>query len=174
MKKLIFLFSVLLATVSCMKEEKHGNDNSSANATRLMAFYDQVMNAHNADMIDSFCTSDFIDHQPFPGQGPGADGLKVTMKDFFTAFPDLHVKVNFVKAWGDTTMAHFTMTGTNSGMWMGGPPSNKQMNIDGVDILVIKDGKASEHWGYMEESKMMHQLGMGGSPEAHNDMEMKK
>jgi steroid delta-isomerase-like uncharacterized protein len=118
------------------------------------------MNAHDPSMIDSFCTDDFNDHQPPPGYPKGKEGLKASMKDFFSSFPDLKVNVNWVKAFGDTAIAHFTMKGTNSGSYMGGPPTNKTMDVEGMDVVIIKDGKATDHWGYVEEMKMMQQLGM--------------
>ncbi len=61
---------------------------------------------------------------------------------------------------GDTVIAHVTMTGTNSGPMMGMPATNKSYKIDGVDIIVMKDGKAADRWGYFEDMKMMQQLGM--------------
>ena len=172
MKNLFYLFVGSLLLIACNKADNNhnGNDLSSKNAARMQEFYDQVMNAHNTAMVDSFCTSDFKDHQADPRYPAGVPGLKATMADYFAAFPDLHVKTNFTKAWGDTVMSHITMTGTQSGPMMGMPASNKQMNIDGIDIVIIKDGKATEHWGYQEESKMMMQLGMMGGGMADSSM----
>jgi hypothetical protein len=36
----------------------------------------------------------------------------------------------------------------------------------GCDILRFENGKAAEHWGYMEEGKMMQQLGLMPAPGA--------
>jgi predicted ester cyclase len=66
-------------------------------------------------------------------------------------------------------MVMVTMTGTNSGPMMGKPGSNKQFKVQGSDILIIKDGKASERWGFSEEMKMMGQLGAMPGPEAQAD-----
>jgi len=179
MKKLFYLFVVVtLFITSCMKNETQ-NDQSAGKKERMQAFYDQVMNAHNVAMLDSFTSADFNDHQADPHYPKGMDGLRAAFTDFFNAYPDLHVKTNFMMASGDTVMAHVTMTGTNSGSMMGMPPTNKQINIDGVDIVVIKDGKAVEHWGYQEENKMMTQRGlmppMGPGPDSmHTVMEEKK
>ena len=56
---------------------------------------------------------------------------------------------------------HFNMKGTNTGgMGPDMPATNKAMDVNGVDIIRFENGKAMEHWGYWEESKMMQQLGM--------------
>jgi len=61
---------------------------------------------------------------------------------------------------GDTLFAYYTFTGTNSGMMMGMPPTNKSVSVNGVDIVVFKDGKAVEHWEVSDNLGMMKQLGM--------------
>ena len=161
MKNLISLLLVASLFSSCSNPEKAGKDSSEANKVSMQSFYDKAMNVHDASMVDSFMASGFIEHQPFPGYPATIEGIKEGFKAFFTAFPDLNVKTNYMHAWGDTVMAHVTMSGTNSGSFMGMPATNKPFSIEGVDIVIIKDGKATEHWGYMEEMKMMEQLGMG-------------
>ena len=164
MKRLLYLLAVSVIILSCSKNDSNNNNIEAANIARMQEFYDQVMNAHNPSMIDSFVTSDFIDHQADPRHPAGIEGLKATMMEFFTAFPDLNFKTNIIKAWGDTVMAQVTITGTNSGPFMGMPATNKQINYDGVDIVILKDRKAVEHWGYQEDMKMMAQLGLGQGP----------
>ncbi len=45
---------------------------------------------------------------------------------------------------------------------MGMKPTGKSVNIQGIDYLYFnKDGKASEHWGYVDVDAMMQQLGIG-------------
>jgi predicted ester cyclase len=82
------------------------------------------------------------------------------MTVLIAGFPDINEKINFVVADSNIVVSHYTLTGTNTGAMMGMPSTNKKINIDGVNIVKFKDGKRAEHWGYMEESKMMTQLGM--------------
>lgn len=161
MKNLLLLIAIAGLTASCgSKNPGSMRNRNAANRETMQRFYDEVMNAHNPAMIDSFCTADFIDHQADPRYPAGMEGLRAAFTDFFAAYPDLHVKTNFVVAKGDTVFAQFTMTGTNSGSMMGMPATNKQITIDGIDAIILKDGKAIEHWGYQEEGKLMTQLGM--------------
>jgi steroid delta-isomerase-like uncharacterized protein len=169
MKKLFALIVIASMFASCNNMNNNAgmmaNDKGAKNEARFQQFYDQVMNAHNPAAVDSFCTPDFTDHQPDPGHsGKGTDDLKASFKEYFAAFPDLHIKTNFMVSHGDTVIAHVTMTGTNSGSMMGMPATNKSFNIDGVDIITLKDGKATDRWGYFENMKMMQQLGMMPEP----------
>jgi predicted ester cyclase len=163
MKKLILLFTLSGMLTSCMTNTtgNGGNDQAAANKARVQAFYDQVINAHNPAVVDSFCTAEFTDHNPDQGHsGKGLDDLKASFKSFFDAYPDLHMTTNMMIANGDTVMSMISMTGTNSGPMMGQPGTNKSVNISGSDIIVLKNGKATDRWGFFEEMKMMKQLGM--------------
>jgi len=174
MKNFACLLFIAVIIYGCNTATTMGGMNTDANKARVQSFYDQVINAHSTDMIDSFCTADFTDHNPDPGRsGKGSDDLKASFKDFFTAYPDIHIKTNFMIAEGDTVMAHVSLTGTNSGAQGNMPATNKQVNIDGVDVIVLKDGKATERWGFFDTQKMMEQLGMMPAP-GQQDSAMKK
>ncbi len=162
MKKILLLFAIAGIISSCMGPA--GNDSAKKiadNKARVQNFYDKVINAHNPDMVDSFCTAEFVDHQPSPGHsGKGLDDLKGQFREFFAMFPDVHMTPNMMVGEGDTVAVVLTITGTNSGSAPGMPATNKQMNVQGSDLIVLKNGKATDRWGFAEEMKMMTQLGM--------------
>jgi steroid delta-isomerase-like uncharacterized protein len=162
MKKLLTLMCIAGIVASCNMPNNMANDKGAKNEARFQQFYDQVFNAHNPALVDSFCTADFVDHSPSPGHsGKGLDDLKAEFKDYTTAFPDVKIQTQYMISKGDTLFAKVTMTGTNTGPMMPGmPPTNKPFNIEGVDVIVMKDGKATDRWGYFENEKMMQQLGM--------------
>ncbi len=165
MKKLLSIIAVAAIAVSCNAPTNTSNTNNmaDANKAKVQRFYDEVINAHNPAMVDSFCQADFLDHNPDQGHsGKGIEDLKAQFKEFFAAFPDIHVKTNFMVAEGDKVVGHVTMSGTNSGAMGGMPATNKKIEIDGIDIIQIKDGKANERWGVFDTMKMMSQLGMPG------------
>jgi steroid delta-isomerase-like uncharacterized protein len=184
MKNLIFLLFILGMFAAC-DNAGHAhmtvNDHRADHKARVQQFYDQVINAHNVAMIDSFCHDNFVDHNPDMGHsGQGVADLKAQFTEFFAAFPDIHASVNFMVAEGDTVVSHLTMTGTNTGPMAGMPATNKKISISGVDIVSIKDNKATERWGFFDTQKMMADMGMGmGAPppapaDTTKTMEMKK
>ena len=133
------------------------------NKAKTQRFYDEVMNAHNVAGIKSFCTADIIDHNPSPGHtGKGLDDMTTELNEMFTGFPDARVKVDFMVAEGDLVVAYLTMTGTNSGPFQNNPATNKPVKFNGIDIVRIKDGKATERWGVFDNFSMLAQLGMMG------------
>lgn len=123
-------------------------------------FYLQVYSKHNIAIIDSLVSEDYVEHQTTKGFAHNKRGLKSALKEFFKAFPDFDVKINFMIAKNDMVVAQITMTGTNTGPFNGIPATNKKIHVDGVDIVRYKNGKAAEHWGYLEEGKILTQLGV--------------
>jgi predicted ester cyclase len=148
-----------------------GDDREAKNIQRTMEFYDQVFNTHNLALVDSFATPDFILNLPPGMYPPGVEGLRAALGDQFSAFPDIKATVNFAVASGDTVVVHYTMTGTNTGSYMGMPPTGKSFSADGVDIVIVSENgrQASEVKSYLEEMKMMTQLGFMPEPGAPAD-----
>ena len=81
------------------------------------------------------------------------------------SMPDMRQEWLHASTTGDRTYIHYRLTGTNTGPYGDMPPTGKAMDVMGVDIIRFADGKAVEHWGYMEEMKMMQQLGMMPGPD---------
>ncbi len=104
-----------------------------------------------------------VDHIPFaPDQKPGQEGFKQIFEMLFKAFPDFHQTVNDVtiSADGKKVSVIMTITGTNSGEFMGMPATNKKVSFMGIDNLHLENGKFTDHWGLVDSQTMMQQLGM--------------
>lgn len=160
MKKVLITMAIAAAFSACTGNKNTKNDEASKNEALMREFSDEVMNKHNVAMIDSFVAPDYVEHCADPGYNPDRSGLKKSWEDFFKAYPDMREKINFMIADSNYVTVQFTMTGTNTGAVAGIPATGKKVSVDGVDIVRYKDGKAVEHWGYMDEMKMMQQLGM--------------
>lgn len=141
---------------------------SAAQAQEAMAVkITELFNNHDLTGLEELMNTDFVDHQQDPSiKTTGIQGAKDFLGMMFTAFPDFKQEIISMSTTGDMTFMHIRMTGTNSGPWGEMPATNKVMDVMGCDVIRFANGKASEHWGYMEEVKMMTQLGMMPPPEA--------
>lgn len=148
----------LLALVLVVGAAMAADMKMMSNKDRMLGFYKDVFNAHNPAAIDGYVTKDFVDHNPDPGQKQGMQGLKDAFTALFKAFPDVHVDVVKTVVEGDTVVARIIMTGTQKGEYMGMPASGKRFKIGGMDMVKIKDGKATDRWGYFDAMTMMDQL----------------
>jgi len=157
-KRIIAAIAITAAFSACMPpgNKSATDDRASKNMEVQKKFTEEIFNKHNLAMIDSLVASDYVEHCA-AGYSPDRAGLKKSFEDFVKAFPDMHEQINFMTADSNTVTTQYTFTGTSSGM-MGA--AGKKVNIDGVDIIKYKDGKAVGHWGYNDEVTMMTQMGM--------------
>ena len=166
----LFLLSIFL--ISC-QQQNMTEDNSARNKAALMKIY-EALETGNTDSLDNYIAEDAMDHalDTMITKKQGLAGIKDFFRANITSFPDTKITVNAVGTSGDTLLAYYTFTGTNSGPMMGMPATNKFVEVNGVDIVVFKDGKAVEHWEVSDQLGMMKQLGM--MPENEMGMESDK
>ncbi|MGQ0670706.1 MAG: ester cyclase [Actinomycetota bacterium] len=128
-------------------------------------FIDEVFNKHNLDTADELLADDFTDHDPFPGQPNDKKGGIEGFRMMFEAFPDMKATVHDLIAEGDRIAIHSTTSGTHQGEFMGIAATGKRVEMGGIDIVRIVDGKATEHWGIFDAMGVMQQLGVIPPPE---------
>lgn len=133
---------------------------SEQNKTLTRRFYDEVFDKKNLDAIDELCAPGFVDHNAMPGQGPGVAGLKDMFREYFQAFPDMRLTVHEMVAEGDIVVTRFTGQGTHKGTLMGSAPTGKKVSFSGLDMIRIKDGKATEVWHEGNDAVVFAQLGI--------------
>jgi predicted ester cyclase len=133
---------------------------TARNKFEMQRFYEEMFNRHDIKMIDSLVSPEYLEHQTDVHYSTDRKGLRKEFKDYFDAFPDAVIKTHFMVAEGDLVSAQYTITATHQGNIYGRNASNKKINISGVDIVRFKNGKAVEHWGYLEEGKLLTQLGV--------------
>jgi len=165
------LFKIVLASLLFvfMGNSVHSQNDPDKLKSDIMKVYD-IFNSYSYDKLGEYIDDNFIEHSPDPGQKQGLSGLKEEFESLHKGFPDYKMTVNdiIINSTGDKAAVLFTWTGTNSGEMMGMKPTNKPVNVQGIDYLYFKNGKATEHWGYMDTNMMMQQLGLMPSPSQDN------
>lgn len=122
-------------------------------------FYGEFLNQGNLKTVDEVVAPDVVSHSPFPGQKPGAEGLKEAMITFRQAFPDLKAKAEDIIAENDKVVGRFTVTATHKGDFMGIPATGKQVSYEEIVIVRLQDGKIVEHWSVADTMTMMQEIG---------------
>jgi predicted ester cyclase len=66
---------------------------TQSNAAIVGAFVDEVINKGDFEAAKLFVWEDVVEQAPFPGQGPGLDGLEDVLRGMQAGFPDLHFSI---------------------------------------------------------------------------------
>lgn len=113
------------------------------------------------DGLDAIVAENFTSHMAMPGvSSTGIQQLKDMIAISSAAFTENKAEDLHLTAEGDRVIAHYRWKAKNTGSMIEGlPATNKPVDVHTVDILRFENGKIVEHWGYMEEMKMMEQLG---------------
>jgi steroid delta-isomerase-like uncharacterized protein len=77
-----------------------------------------------------------------------------------TAFPDFKLHVKEAVADGDHVAFHWTVTGTQKGEFQGMPASGKRIELSGMTLNRLRDGKVVSEHVYFDRLAMLEQLGV--------------
>ncbi len=125
-----------------------------------------LINAGDIDGFGEFLADDFLEHEETPGLAPTKEGVLEFFRMYRAAFPDLRFDPEDFVSSGDKVVTRARVTGTNSGDFMGMPPTGKSIDIEVIDIVRFEDdGLGHEHWGLADLMTMMQQLGVVPMPE---------
>jgi steroid delta-isomerase-like uncharacterized protein len=126
---------------------------------------EEIFNRGNMSLVDEFLAPDFIEREELPpGIPPGREGVKQMTIMFRSAFPDFKATIDDMIAEGDKVVVRMTWSGTHKGEFMGIPPTGKSVSFGVIDIVRFARDKFVEHWGMMDSTSMMQQLGAVPAP----------
>jgi predicted SnoaL-like aldol condensation-catalyzing enzyme len=159
MKKTLSLFAagLLFCCISCNNEKTASETKEASSATKKNLESSRIVtkafDSGDPSMIDSVVASDFVDHTDRGDKN--RDSLKAMIVAWKADSKDSKTEV--IKELGDDDYVFSWMrfTGTSSGT-MGMPAGPYDMN--GIEVVRFKDGKAVEHWGFMQVADMMKMM----------------
>jgi predicted ester cyclase len=117
-----------------------------ANKALIRRVFEEVIPSGDAATMRGLFTADFLDHDPLPGQPPGADGAHYVVTTMHTAHPDLHFTIDDLIGEGDRVTIRWTLRATNTGILFGRAPSGRPVEYAAIAIFRIADGRIAERW----------------------------
>jgi predicted ester cyclase len=161
----VFALASILVLPACTQAEAQGESaevgemQEQQNKDLLHDYHVTVWEQGHWDQAANYVGPGFTLHSVpvLPnGQTPGPD--------FFTkwvgAFSDLSSHEDALLAGGDRVSIQWTITATHTGDFFGIPPTNRKIQISGMDVLRVQDGKFAEQWGGVADQmdKVIQQL----------------
>lgn len=146
MKKMFVLLFVATSVIylSCSND----SGGMSATAKKNLAVNDSITKAYERgdfDKMSEYIAADAVDHAGEQGDIVGLENIIAEMKKWKEMMPDMKSIMSrsmaddeYVYTWSES---QFTMNG-------------KEVTMKGMDVAKFKDGKAVEHWWYMDPKDM--------------------
>src|SRR6476659_9975612 len=168
---LVFFFSSCTDTssTSTSTDKKEGSSvtqkNLAANDVISKAF-----ESGNVSGIDSVVSEDFLDHTDH-GDVKGRDSLKSMVTMMHSMMKDMKIEKVHDIADEDYVYSWMRYKGTSDGS-MGMPKG--PYDLSAIEVSKYRDGKAVEHWGFMEMRDMMKMMGHEHDMDHMNKMDTSK
>ncbi len=134
------------------------------NIALVRRWFDEVWNQGKMERIAELAAPDAVAHGHAP-YDVDMDQFKVFYQSVRSAFPDIHLAIDFTVAESDKVVARWTAAGTHSGSFLGYAPTGKAINVSGITIARISGGKIVEAWDTWDQLGLLVQIGAALGPE---------
>jgi steroid delta-isomerase-like uncharacterized protein len=126
-------------------------------------WFEQVWNRGAEDAIARLMAPTAQFHGlPTPDGSPvaGPDAFKPFFRQFRQAFPDIRIEILRSVAEGEMVALHCHVTGSHRGDALGIAPSGNRLDIDGMAMARISDGRIVEAWNCFDFLSLYGQVGL--------------
>jgi steroid delta-isomerase-like uncharacterized protein len=127
---------------------------------KIVQRYQEIYNSNDLDSLEEVVSENLRTPKIMSGIPTGIEGAKAAHRIMLAGFPDYQTMIEDIFAEGDRVAARITMSGTNTGSFMGMPATGKHVSFTGMYIARIANGKIVEHWGEEDGVSLLQQLGM--------------
>jgi SnoaL-like polyketide cyclase len=139
-----------------------GNSQGDKNIATVHAVND-IIQSGDVGKLDQYIATDGVDHAGEQGDIKGLDSIKANLKRMHDEYKDMKLESIQDAAAGDYVFSLTKFTGTNVVPSMGAP-AGTHFDMNSVEVVKFnKDGKATEHWGYVQMGDAMKMMGGGGN-----------
>ena len=105
----------------------------------FFATHVQAFNNHDAAGVAMHYTDDSIVESPIAGRIVGRCEIEKSTRAMFTAFPDMQTQPDDLLIFGDRVVQTATTSGTDTGGFVGLPPTRRPFRISVVFLFTVRD-----------------------------------
>ena len=110
-------------------------------------FYEVIVSENMLDELAKYISEDCVQKIGEKTIFIGVDGMKQHLLALKKTYPDYTMKIIRQYTADDYVISEFVMRGTHKGNFAGITPTNQVLEVTGVDIDKVIDGRIVEHGG---------------------------
>ena len=165
MKPIIAGFcALMLIAFSCQNANHEALETTQqqleANLQMYERVWDDIVNKKQIDQINE----EHFDKQVILVTSPenivGIDGFKAYYNNYLTGFSEVTFTILDAFGQGDKIVKHWRFQGKHTGEFFGIPPTGKTVNVEGVTLVKMKDGKIAQEQDFLDNLVFYQQLGL--------------
>ncbi len=155
----LILAILLISLTSC------NNAKLEKNIQMYTSTWDKIINDGNLDLINDTNFTTDITLVTSPENVVGIENFKNYYANYLTGFSDIKFTIVNVFGQDDNIVKHWNFKGTHTGDFFSIPATGKMVDVDGVTLVKMRDGKIAQEQDFMDTMLFMRQLGIESSPE---------
>lgn len=142
------------------KELMAANEQLTANLKMYEAVWNDIINKREIEKINETSFDKNITLITSPENVVGIQGFKDYYNNYLTGFSDVTFSIVDAFGQGDKIVKHWNFKGKHTGDFFGMPATGKEVNVNGVTLVKMKDGKIAQEQDFMDNLEFMQQLGI--------------
>ena len=164
MKRLAALSAIILAALftSCTSSPQPAvttTDPVEANIKMYTHTWDDIINHGRLELFnDSNFTKDVVMH--VNPDIKGIDSARAYYANYLTGFSNIKFTIVDVFGQGNKLVKHWNFKGKHTGTFFGIPATGKDVDVDGVTLVRMDNGKIAEEQDFFDNLRFMQQLGL--------------
>jgi len=128
------------------------------NLALVRRHYDDLVNRGDLSAAERDLSEDFVDHAAPPGTQAGPGAVKGWITMIRSAFPDITVTEEMSVADGDKVAVGAVWRGRHDGPFLGIEPTGRNVEMRGIVMWRVVDGRLAERWAVLDYEGLLHAL----------------
>ena len=137
------------------------------NKALVHRYLEEAVTRNNPSLLEVLCAKDLCLHGSGEGQtlpGGGIEEARAQIAAWHNALPDFYLRIDALIAEAEMVVAHWTISGTQHGPYLGAPPSGRAICYSGVTTFRIAGEQIAEAWDFVDSGRLWQQLGLAPQP----------
>lgn len=161
MKSPVLLPSLLLFLNACMPASEHTVE---SNIEKYQTIWSAILLDREMDQFNTDNFSPDVVMHAEPEDVIGIEGMRDHYAAYHIGFPGFEFRILDIFGQGDKLVKHWHFRGTHSGEFLGIPATGRVVELEGITIVEMKNGRIVSERAFMDKLSMFAQLGVVADP----------
>jgi len=124
----------------------------------VIRFNKEFFESGNTEITKELLSDSFTNHTAPPSAPKDASAMIAFITGFHKGFSNISVRIDEVLAEDDKVSLRKTITATNTAEFMGKTATGKKVEMNVIEIDILKNGKITDHWSRNDFLQVMQGL----------------
>jgi steroid delta-isomerase-like uncharacterized protein len=141
-------------------ELKAAHEQLTSNLKMYEDVWNDIINKREIEKINETNFDKNITLITAPQNIVGIQDFKDYYQNYLTGFSEVTFTIVDAFGQGDKIVKHWNFKGKHTGDFFGIPATGKEVNVDGVTLVKMNNGKIAQEQDFMDNLEFMQQLGI--------------